>query len=133
MAEIQNIKISNIECIEIKTISGRRKYFLTDVAESLKGKKVVDIVHIDGNNLKFSPSGNSIYNETLTAGYLTLSANQKEVIKDYPLRFLSPLHFSVRPSFNDIKPEWSKSYITLNGDVVAQAGASILLYVMFND
>ena len=127
MAEIQNLKISNVETLEIRVSAGRRRYFFTEVSDLLKGKKIVDIVPVESNNV--SPSGNTTH--SIYSTYLTLSVGGKETIKDYPLTLMSPNITQIRPSFNDLKPDWSKSFINVMGDITD--GASICLAVMFND
>jgi hypothetical protein len=127
MAEIQNMKISNVETLEIRITSGRRRYFFTEISDLLKGKKIVDIVPVVNN--KVTPSGNATHPVSET--YLTLSVGGKEKIKDYPLTLLNPSETQIRPSFNDLQPDWSKSYLNVMGDITD--GASIVLSVMFND
>lgn len=127
MAEIQNLKISNVETLEIRMSAGRRRYFFTEISDLLKGKKIVDIVPVENNNA--TPSGNAP--QSIVSTYLTLSVGGKEKIKDYPLTLMSPSMCQVRPSFNDLQPDWSKSFINVMGDITD--GASICLAVMFND
>jgi len=127
MAEIQNLKISNVENIEIRLSSGRKRYFFTEISDLLKGKKIVDIVPVENNNV--TPSGNTP--QSIVSTYLTLSVGGKEKIKDYPLTLMSPNMVQIRPSFNDLKPDWSKSYLNVMGDITD--GSSICLAVMFND
>lgn len=127
MAVIQNLKISNVETLEIRLSPGRKKYFFTEVSDLLKGKKIVDIVNpINGNK---SPTGSEIY--TGGNSYLTLSISGREKIKDYPLSLLDANNVPVRPSFDDLLPDWSKSFVNVLGDITD--GQSLVLCVMFND
>lgn len=131
MAVIQNLKISNVETLEIRLSPGRTKYFFTEVSDLLKGKKIVDIVSpIDGSwNGYRSPTGATIYSDG--NAYLTLSISGKEKIKDYPLCLLDPQNVQIRPSFDDLQPDWSKSYLNILGTILE--GQSMVLCVMFND
>ncbi len=131
MAEIQNIKIANVECVEIHVTVGRTKYFLTDIAESIKGKKIVDIIHVNENMVKFSPSQSPMLADSSRHCFLTLSSHQKEIVKDYSFSLLDPK--LIRPSFNNLTPDWSKSFVTISNSGIINSPCSILLYVMFND
>jgi hypothetical protein len=154
MAEIQNLKISNVETIEIKLQAGKKRYFFTEVSDLLKGKKVVDVVAPSDNYpplfltvmtpdqykeylaqvvLK-TPSGNIVYPPAKV--FLTLNSKGKECVNKYNLSLLSPVHTQLRPSFNDLVCDWSKSYIDV--DIVSYplveiADCSVMLSILFND
>jgi hypothetical protein len=130
MAEIQNLKISNAETVEIVLQSGKRRYFFTEISDLLKGKQVVDIVALP-TQCK-APSGNTIKDPTLST--LTLTIGGKEKIKNYSLGLIDPALVQVRPSFNNLICDWSKSYIEVPvTSIIGDGTESVVLVIMFND
>ena len=68
--------------------------------------------------------------------FLTLNSKGKECVNKYNLSLLSPTHTQLRPSFNDLVCDWSKSYIEINKTppiFLELDSCSVVLSIMFND
>jgi hypothetical protein len=110
--------------------TGKRRYFFTEISDLLKGKQVVDIVALP-TQCK-APSGNTIKDPTLST--LTLTIGGKEKIKNYSLGLIDPSLAQIRPSFNNLICDWSKSYIEVPvTSIVGDGTESVVLVIMFND
>ena len=135
MPEYKDVRFSNAETIEIVLDGNRKQYYFSQLVELLKGKKIIDIdiIASQGNVTIKAPSGNNIANiSSLVSGYITLNVKSKEVVKNLNLASLSRVNVPFRPFFDNLEPDWAKSYIML-ADGAGNAGESILLTIYFND
>lgn len=141
---LESVKITNVETIEIVLDGIRKQYSLSQLQDLLKGKKLVDIeVVANLDNYKSgedtyyikTPLGNKLSGvKPLISAYLTINVKGKEKIKNLSLLLLSKQAFLgyLRPTFDNLEPDWAKSYILL-ADGPGVAGESIMLTIYFND
>ena len=140
----ENVKITNVETIEIVLDGSRKNYSLSQLQDLLKGKKLIDIEVIanissfgkaEDETFILSPNGNKLAGiNPLISAYLTINVKGKEMVKNIPLLLLSKQAMTgyLRPTFDSLEPDWAKSHILL-ADTPGVKGDSIMLTIYFND
>lgn len=137
---LENVKITNVETIEIVLDGSRKNYSLSQLQDLLKGKKLIDIevlanIGFPGEMFILSPNGNILAGlNPLLSAYLTINVKGKEMVKNIPLLLLSKQAKTgyLRPTFDSLEPDWAKSHILL-ADTPGEKGNSIMLTIYFND
>lgn len=125
------MKIDNVEVISIKLKAGNTR-FNFPIIENIRGKKIVAIESWLVANVPSDALGQTNCNKTaFDKGFLTLSSNGKEVVKDIPLNSLAVVNNNgVIKELNELVINDQKSYVSFSNatGIVADEVVILALY-----
>jgi len=86
---MENFKTKNVEIVEVSISNTSQTRFSLPNVPNIQGKKVIAVEIYDLSKVTKAPSGNAILNATVQKyGFLTLSIDGKEKVKDMPFQSL---------------------------------------------